>query len=109
MPAIFVSRRLVLQTKAMRHALKLPRLERLVYSTCSIHEVENELVVKAVLDQAQGLGFELVDPFPSWHRRGRPLVHGHQHLIRVGELIYSHSFIHLLALRACAGSSFPAL
>ena len=75
----------LLQSKALRHALTLPKLERLVYSTCSIHDVENELVVKAVLEEAQELGFELVDPFPSWHRRGLPLLLGHQHLVRVGE------------------------
>lgn len=71
------------QTKALRHALTLPKLERLVYSTCSIHDVENELVVKAVLEEAQELGFHLVDPFPSWPRRGLPLLPGHHHLIRV--------------------------
>lgn len=76
---------ILLQSKALRHALTLPKLERLVYSTCSIHDVENELVVKAVLEEAQELGFELVDPFPSWHRRGLPLLLGHQHLVRVGE------------------------
>jgi len=78
----------VLQTKALRHALTLPKLERLVYSTCSIHDVENELVVKAVLEHAQELGFELIDPFPRWHRRGLPLLPGHQNLVRVGELGY---------------------
>lgn len=71
------------QTKALRHALTLPKLERLVYSTCSIHDVENELVVKAVLEEAQELGFHLADPFPSWPRRGLPLLPGHHHLIRV--------------------------
>ena len=80
--ATFAKRR---QTKALRHALTLPKLERLVYSTCSIHDVENELVVKAVLEEAQELGFQLVDPFPSWPRRGLPLLPGHHHLIKVGE------------------------
>ncbi len=56
-----------------------------MYSTCSIHDVENELVVKAVLEEAHELGFQLVDPFPSWPRRGLPLLPGHHHLIRVGE------------------------
>lgn len=77
----------VLQTKALQHALTLPKLERLVYSTCSIYDMENELVVKAVLEHAHDLGFELVDPFPSWKRRGLPLLPGHQHLVRVGKLI----------------------
>ena len=56
----------------MRHSLQLPALKRLVYSTCSIHEQENEAVIAAVLPEAKRLGFRLVDPFPSWHRRGVP-------------------------------------
>lgn len=71
------------QVKALQHALTLPKLQRLVYSTCSIHEQENELVVKAVLDQAKVLGFKLVDPFPGWKRRGLPLLPGHEQLIRI--------------------------
>jgi putative methyltransferase len=43
-----------------------------VYSTCSVHERENEAVVAAVLPDAERLGFILVDPFPQWHRRGLP-------------------------------------
>ena len=85
---------LCMQTKALQHALTLPKLQRLVYSTCSVHEVENELVVKTVLPSAQALGFELADPFPSWPRRGLPLLPGHQHLIRVGE--HMHTLLLLL-------------
>lgn len=78
---------LLVQTKALQHALTLPKLERLVYSTCSTHEMENELVVKAVLPDAQALGFQLADPFPGWPRRGLPLLPGHQRLIRVGKTL----------------------
>ena len=74
-----------MQEKALRHALRLPKLERLVYSTCSIHDAENELVVKAALPYAEELGFELGHPLPDWPRRGRPLLPGHDHLIRVGK------------------------
>ncbi len=56
------------QEAAVRHALTLPALQRLVYSTCSVHERENEAVVAAVLPDARKLGFDLVDPFPAWHR-----------------------------------------
>ena len=56
------------QEAAVRHALTLPALQRLVYSTCSVHERENEAVVAAVLPHARQLGFDLVDPFPPWHR-----------------------------------------
>lgn len=37
------------QRKALSHALSFPALQRLVYSTCSLHREENEAVVEAVL------------------------------------------------------------
>ena len=68
----------------MKHALLLPSLQRLVYSTCSVHERENEAVVAAVLPEAKRLGFSLIDPFPQWHRRGVPgSVDGAEMLVRV--------------------------
>lgn len=58
------------QEAALRHALRFPALRRLVYSTCSVHVRENEEVVRAVMPEAQELGFQLADPFPgTWHRR----------------------------------------
>ncbi len=47
------------QEAALRHALRFPALQRLVYSTCSVHERENEAVVAAVLPEAKELGFRL--------------------------------------------------
>ncbi|WIA29585.1 hypothetical protein OEZ86_012077 [Tetradesmus obliquus] len=70
------------QEAAVLHALKFPALQRLVYSTCSIHQRENEDVVAAVLPAAAAAGFKLVDPFPAWHRRGLPVVAGAELLVR---------------------------
>ncbi len=47
-------------------------MQRIAYSTCSIHVRENEAVVAAVLPQAHAAGFVLVDPLPQWPRRGVP-------------------------------------
>ncbi|OAY79917.1 putative 28S rRNA (cytosine-C(5))-methyltransferase [Ananas comosus] len=70
------------QRKALEHALSFPLVERVVYSTCSIHQEENEDVVKSVLPLAASLGFELASPFPQWHHRGLPLFEGSEHLLR---------------------------
>ena len=39
-------------------------LEKVVYSTCSTHQRENEDVVIAVLPEAKAKGFELACPYP---------------------------------------------
>ncbi|NWW49102.1 NSUN5 methyltransferase, partial [Pedionomus torquatus] len=57
------------QRKALGHALRFPALQRLVYSTCSLHREENEDVVHTVL-QERGSAFRLVNVFPSWPCRG---------------------------------------
>jgi putative methyltransferase len=72
------------QEAALRDALTLPNLARLVYSTCSLHARENEAVVAAVLPEYEQRGFALADPFPGWHRRGLPgSVAGAEKLVRV--------------------------
>jgi 25S rRNA (cytosine2278-C5)-methyltransferase len=45
--------------------MKFPSVERVAYSTCSIHEEENELVVKKVLDKNPS--FELVNISQEWN------------------------------------------
>ncbi|NWH81454.1 NSUN5 methyltransferase, partial [Piaya cayana] len=85
------------QRKVLSHALRFPALRRLVYSTCSLHQEENEDVVRSVLEES-GSTFRcgttggrsvwghsggtpgsalthishhrLVDAFPSWPCRG---------------------------------------
>lgn len=54
----------------------VPLLEKVVYSTCSVHQRENEDVVMAVLPHAQEKGFELACPYPSWPHRGLPVFEG---------------------------------
>ncbi|XP_024915430.1 28S rRNA (cytosine-C(5))-methyltransferase isoform X3 [Cynoglossus semilaevis] len=56
------------QLRCLNHALRFPRLKRLVYSTCSIHSQENEDVVTACLQQ--NLNFRLVHLLPQWPERG---------------------------------------
>ena len=86
---------LAAQEKALRHALTLPSLQRLVYSTCSVHQQENEVVVKAVLPEAEKLGFKLHHALPAWSRRGLPLFQGAEKLVRTGAMLI------LLVLQCC--------
>ncbi|NWS77558.1 NSUN5 methyltransferase, partial [Crotophaga sulcirostris] len=53
------------QRKALSHALSFPALRRLVYSTCSVHQEENEDVVHAVL-QESGSAFRCGSRVRSW-------------------------------------------
>ncbi|KOS16440.1 s-adenosyl-l-methionine-dependent methyltransferase [Malassezia pachydermatis] len=66
-----------LQQRMIRHAMTFPSLERFTYSTCSVHEEENEHVVKAVLEspEAKEGHWSLAprsDVLPTWNERGRP-------------------------------------
>lgn len=56
------------QLHCLNHALQFPQLERIVYSTCSIHSQENEEVVTACLQRNPG--FRLVHLLPDWPERG---------------------------------------
>ncbi|CAO3627630.1 unnamed protein product [Cunninghamella echinulata] len=61
------------QISIIKHALKFPNAKRIVYSTCSIHAIENEKVVQRILMDHPD--FELAtreSVLPTWHRRGFP-------------------------------------
>lgn len=58
------------QSTCLKHALSLPHVTQVVYSTCSVHEMENEGVVVDALQDYQDK-WHLVPALRSWHRRGR--------------------------------------
>ncbi|RDB26149.1 25S rRNA (cytosine-C(5))-methyltransferase rcm1 [Hypsizygus marmoreus] len=65
------------QLMMVKHAMRFPGVQRIVYSTCSIHATENEHVVRDVLnsDEAKSGNFSLAtsnEVLPQWHRRGLP-------------------------------------
>ena len=63
------------QQAALQHALSIPGVRRVVYSTCSVHNMENEAVVAAALATQRELPpsrqFRLISALPAWPRRGR--------------------------------------
>lgn len=87
------------QKKALEHALCFPAVERIVYSTCSIHQIENEDVVNSVLPFASTRGFQLATTFPQWPQRGLPTFDGSQHLLRTNLVEDKEGFFIALFVR----------
>jgi hypothetical protein len=60
------------QRDVLVRALMLPRVTRAVYSTCSVHAVENEHVVRDVLRETRvrARAWRLARALPQWPRRG---------------------------------------
>ncbi|KAL4066705.1 S-adenosyl-L-methionine-dependent methyltransferase [Scleroderma citrinum] len=64
------------QLMMIRHAMKFPTVQKIVYSTCSVHAIENERVVSQALKTEEAIKgcFKLAPRtqiLPTWHRRGR--------------------------------------
>ncbi|XP_051137292.1 25S rRNA (cytosine-C(5))-methyltransferase NSUN5 isoform X2 [Andrographis paniculata] len=87
------------QKKVLEHALSFPAVERIVYSTCSIHQIENEDVVKSVLHLALSHGFQLATALPPWPRRGLPAFDGSEHLLRTDLTVDKEGFFIALFVR----------
>jgi 25S rRNA (cytosine2278-C5)-methyltransferase len=60
------------QVQAIKKVMTFRSAESFVYSTCSIHEEENESVVAEVLHSPEGKGWQLTAParMADWTRRG---------------------------------------
>lgn len=56
------------QAMLLNHVLTFPNVKKVVYSTCSVHEQENESVIRDVLSKNQAFGLQRV--FPTIPSRG---------------------------------------
>lgn len=66
-----------LQRKMLMHAMSFPNVKRIVYSTCSIHEEENESVVLYGLKHCRNK-FKLEHIHPTWPNRGHKNIKTNQ-------------------------------
>ena len=86
------------QLVALKHAMSFPKVEKIVYSTCSIHQRENEDVVACAIQETnakmedKNMTWKLVSPNALTHWKRRGLKHdnltkdGSDCLIRVNGL-----------------------
>ncbi|NXS44234.1 NSUN5 methyltransferase, partial [Balaeniceps rex] len=123
------------QRKVLSHALSFPALQRLVYSTCSLHQEENEDVVHAVLQEQdsafrytvlgecggmqcrvlRGLALtlvpyhRLVNAFPSWPCRGLAAFPGAESCLRASPAdTLTHGFFVAVLERHGEGAAAPS-
>lgn len=87
------------QRKALSHALQFPSVQYVVYSTCSVHQQENEDVVKDILEQHPD--FRLVNLLPSWPVRGLNTFPGSEYCLRasLSETLTNGFFVALFQRR----------
>ncbi|GAM20478.1 hypothetical protein SAMD00019534_036530 [Acytostelium subglobosum LB1] len=74
------------QFSIIMHAFQFPCVKRVVYSTCSVHQVENEDVVKRALDElnCDGEKWRLANILPHWNKsRGLSLFKNSEYCLRM--------------------------
>uniref|UniRef100_A0A7S4BXZ1 SAM-dependent MTase RsmB/NOP-type domain-containing protein n=1 Tax=Chrysotila carterae TaxID=13221 RepID=A0A7S4BXZ1_CHRCT len=64
-----VARLASVQEAILRHVMAFPSVQTVVYSTCSVHEEENEAVVRKVA-RLEEKAWKLVSCLPAWPTRG---------------------------------------
>merc|ERR1712176_1057024 len=71
------------QRELLQHAMSFENVQRIVYSTCSVHEEENEKVVEWALEQCRGQ-FVVKTVFEKWTGRGVGSYPFGESVVRVG-------------------------
>lgn len=70
------------QKRLLEHAMSFENVKRIVYSTCSVHEEENEKVVEWALEQSDGQ-FEVKMALDNWGQRGKEEYEFGERVVRV--------------------------
>lgn len=83
-----------MQLELLQHAFAFPKARVVVYSTCSVHAAEDELVVRAALRDpaAKQAGWRLAPALPKWPCRGLPLLPDAHMLVRAGPEVQTNGF-----------------
>ncbi|KAI5190392.1 25S rRNA (cytosine2278-C5)-methyltransferase [Nematocida minor] len=85
------------QVKILQRALSFPKVRKVVYSTCSLYEEENEGVVKQVLDTNSNFTLEKV--LPQWSKRGAEGYEFSENVVRCDEETGTKGFFMAMFVR----------